>query len=149
MATMQRWDPFRDLLSLQNEMTRLFSRATGETGAGDLLGGAWAPPMDVLETQDRYTITMELPGITPDQVDITFNDGALTVRGERKFYEGESEENFHRVERRYGAFARSLTLPAQVDAEKISASFANGVLTLEVPKAEAAKPRRIEVKATS
>jgi HSP20 family protein len=151
MATaVTRWDPFRDLLSLQNEMTRLFSRAAGTAGGEDVLGaGTWAPAMDVQEAPDRYAVTMELPGITPDQVDITFNDGVLTVRGERKFYEDQPEESFHRVERRYGSFLRSITLPSRIDADRIGARFENGLLTLEVPKAEDAKPRRIEVKASS
>jgi HSP20 family protein len=151
MASITRWDPFRDLLSLQNEMTRLFSQATSGTegGGSELFAQGWVPPMDVLEEQDRYVVTMELPGITPDQVDVTFNDGVLTVRGERKFYEGRQENDFHRVERRYGAFARSITLPQTIDPEKIDAQFSSGLLTLAIPKAETAKPRRIEVKATS
>lgn len=149
MANITRWDPFRDLLNLQNEMTRLFSRTTSGDGADMLATGSWVPAIDVLEEPDRYTITMELPGVTADQVDVTYNDGMLSVRGERKFYEGRSEGDFHRVERRFGAFTRSLTLPQTIDAEKIDASFANGLLTLTIPKVEAAKPRRIEVKATS
>lgn len=149
MATLSRWDPFRELVGLQDEMTRLFSRATG-SGENELVGaGSWIPPMDVLESQDHYELTLELPGVTPDQVDVTFSDGVLTIRGERKFYEGYNEESFHRIERRFGAFTRSVTLPAQVDGDRISASFANGVLRLQVPKADQAKPRRIEVKAQS
>jgi HSP20 family protein len=140
MATLQRWDPFRDLLGLQNEMTRLFSREAG---------GAWTPALDVNESADRYTVYCELPGVKPDQVDVTVNDGVLTIRGERKFYEAQNEDNFHRVERRFGAFQRTLTLPAAVDAGNIAASFADGLLTITIPKAETAKPRRIEVKATS
>ncbi len=151
MASITRWDPFRDLVTLQNEMTRMFSRAaTGGGEGGELLGaGSWIPPMDVHESPDRYTVTLELPGVAPDAVDVTFNDGALTIQGERKFYEGYSEDSFHRVERRFGSFARSIALPSQVDADKIAAKFTNGLLTLEIPKAEQAKPRRIEVKAHS
>jgi HSP20 family protein len=148
MATLQRWDPFRDLLSLQNEMTRLFSRAAGE-GSGETGWGSWTPALDINEAPDRYTVYCELPGVKPDQVDITVNEGVLTVRGERKFYEAQNEENFHRVERRFGAFQRTITLPSAVDSDKIEATFDHGLLTIVIPKAETAKPRRIEVKATS
>jgi HSP20 family protein len=147
MATLQRWDPFRDLLNLQNEMTRLFSRATGEQG-DTLRSGLWAPPLDVHESADAYTVWAELPGIQPDQVEVTVDDGMLTIRGERKFYEAEDEQSFHRVERRFGAFERAVGLPQTVDAERIEASFNDGLLKVWIPKAENTKPRRIEVKAS-
>ena len=140
-----RWDPFRDLLHLQNDMTRLFGRAYGE----DVEGGAraWAPPIDIFETPEAYNVVAELPGFSPDQVDVTVNEGTLTIKGERKFYDEASEENFHRVERRFGAFQRAVSLPQQVQADKVVASFDKGVLTVSIPKAEQAKPRRIEIKA--
>jgi HSP20 family protein len=149
MATLQRWDPFRDLLNLQNEMTRLFNRATGDTASGEAGWGAWVPALDINESPEAYTVYTELPGVTPDQVDVTVNEGTLTIRGERKFYEAQDEENFHRVERRFGSFQRSITLPQAVKSDAIEAAFKDGVLTVTIPKAETAKPRRIEVKATS
>jgi HSP20 family protein len=150
MATLQRWDPFRDLLNLQNEMTRLFSRATGEPGGSEGAGwGAWVPSLDIHESPDAYTVFAELPGVKPDQVDVTVDEGTLTIRGERKFYEAQNEENFHRVERRFGSFQRTIALPQAVKSDAIEAAFADGVLTVTIPKAETAKPRRIEVKATS
>jgi HSP20 family protein len=142
-----RWDPFRDLMSIQSELNQLFGRTYG--GEGETVRGAeWAPPLDVHETADRYVITVELPGLGPDDVDISFEDSVLTVTGERKFYSGRSEGDFHRIERRFGTFGRSLTLPATADANAIEASFDAGVLTIAVPKREEAKPRKIQVKAT-
>ena len=140
-------DPFRDLLNLQNEMTRLFGRAYGEEAEGTR--STWAPPIDIYETQDAYRVVAELPGFGPDDVDVTVNEGQLSIRGERKFYDEVSEENFHRVERRFGAFQRIVSLPQQVQADKVEAAFDKGVLTVSIPKAEQAKPRRIEIKAQS
>ncbi len=145
MAT--RWDPFRDLMGIQNEMNRLFGRTYGsESGEFDARG-AWAPAMDIYETPDRFAIVVELPGMNSGDVDITVEDGILSVSGERKFYSDVSEESFHRIERRYGSFQRRITLPQQADAGKIDASMSNGTLKIEVAKAEQAKPKRIEVKA--
>jgi HSP20 family protein len=142
-----RRDPFRDLLNLQNEMTRLFGRAYGDEAEGTR--STWVPPIDIYETQDAYKVVAELPGFGPDDVDVTVNEGQLTIRGERKFYDEVSEENFHRVERRFGAFQRIVSLPHQVQADKVGAAFDKGVLTVSIPKAEQAKPRRIEIKAQS
>ncbi|HVL89510.1 MAG TPA: Hsp20/alpha crystallin family protein [Actinomycetota bacterium] len=144
MTNLSKWDPFRDLLGIQTEMTRLFDRAYGDNGTGARM---WAPPVDIAETPDGYRVVIELPGFGPDQVDVTVTDGALTVKGERKFYTDVAEESFHRVERRFGAFQRTVALPTQVQADRIEASFDNGLLTIDVPKAEAVKPRRIEIKA--
>lgn len=143
MSNMSKWDPFRDLLGIQTDMTRLFDRAYGEGGTSR----TWAPPLDIAETPDGYRVVVELPGFGPDQVDVTVSDGALTIKGERKFYTDVAEESFHRVERRFGAFQRTVAMPTQVQADKIDASFENGVLTIDVPKAEAVKPRRVEIKA--
>ncbi|HEV2907571.1 MAG TPA: Hsp20/alpha crystallin family protein [Actinomycetota bacterium] len=141
-----RWDPFRDLMSIQNEMNRLFGRTYGGD-VGDNTRGAWAPALDVFETQEKFVITMELPGVSPDDVDISVEDSTLIVRGERKFYSEQQEESFLRIERRFGEFTRSLTLPSTADAESIQASFDQGVLTIEIPKREEAKPRKISIKA--
>ena len=144
---MSRWDPFRDVMSIQNEINRLFGRtyAGGESAAGT--PGAWMPPLDIYETKDKFVVTVELPGVEPDDVDVSVEDSTLTIRGERKLYQEVDEDSFHRVERRYGAFARSLALPQTANAEGIEASFDRGVLTVEVPKAEEAKPKRLPVKA--
>jgi HSP20 family protein len=142
----RRWDPFRDLMSIQNEMNRLFGRTYGGD-LGESTRGAWTPSLDVYETQEKFVIIMELPGVSPDNVDISVEDSTLMVRGERKFYSEQNEESFHRIERRFGEFNRSLTLPSTADAENIRASFDAGVLTIEVPKREEAKPKKITIKA--
>lgn len=145
-----RWDPFRDLMSIQNELNRLFGRtyAGGEAGGSGAGSGAWVPPLDIFETKEKFVLTAELPGVAPDTVDVTVEDSTLTIQGERRFYEGVPEEAFHRVERRFGPFARSVSLPQTANSEQIQASFDKGVLTIEIPKAEEAKPKKITVKAT-
>jgi HSP20 family protein len=144
---MSRWDPFRDLMGIQNEINRLFGRTyAGGEAAGS--AGAWVPALDIYETKDTFVVTVELPGLDPADVDVSVEDSTLTIRGERKFYQEVDEDSFHRVERRYGAFARSLALPQTANAEKIEASFDRGVLSIEVPKAEEAKPKKISIKAT-
>jgi HSP20 family protein len=147
-----RWDPFRDLMSIQNELNRLFGRtfAGSEAGeGGSWASGSWVPPLDVYETEDRIVVDLELPGVEPADVDVSVEDSVLTVQGQRKFYAEISEEQMRRVERRFGTFSRSLTLPATADAEKIEARFDKGILTLDIPKREEAKPKRIEIKASA
>jgi HSP20 family protein len=138
-----RWDPFQDLLSIQDEMNQLFGRIFGQQ-AGQR---AWAPVLDIAERPDAYLVTVEVPGVKPEDLDITLEGGVLTVQGERRFQDESTDQQWHRVERRYGAFRRSITLPSQVKADKIEASFDNGLLRVLVPKAEAAMPKRIEVRA--
>ena len=150
MATMMRWDPFQDLRSAQEEMAQMSPMLAHALGLhaqpqGNDRATAWAPALDISERKDAYLVTVELPGVEADDLDITLEDGLLTIQGERHFANDSSEQQFHRVERRYGAFRRSITLPAQVQAEQIEASFDNGVLQILVPKAEEAKPKRIQV----
>src|SRR4029453_2111121 len=110
-------------------------------------GRVWAPALDISERKDAYVVTVEVPGINAEDLDITLEDGLLTIQGERQFTQESAEQQFHRVERRYGSFRRSITLPSQVRADAIEASFENGVLEVVVPKPEEAKPKRISVKA--
>jgi HSP20 family protein len=142
-----RWDPFRDLDSIQGELNRLFGRTYGggELGTGS---SNWMPPIDVREQKERFVVSLELPGVEPDDVDVSVEDSTLSIRGERRFSEETEDEEYHRVERRYGQFARSLSLPPTADANAIEASFDKGVLTITVPKAEQAKPKKISIKAT-
>lgn len=135
-----RWDPFRDLTSVEEEFDRLVGRAFSRS--------AWVPALDVRETDDRFELTVDLPGIEPDDVTVNYEDGTLSISGKREFSKEESGETWHRVERGFGTFARQVRLPRTADAERIEASFDRGVLTVSVPKTEAAKPRTIEVKAT-
>lgn len=141
MASVVRWDPFRDITSLRDEMDRLFSRSLGES-AGPRM---WSPAVDVVEQPDAIVVKAELPGIAPDQIDIEVDDNVLTIRGERKFEEQVEEGRFYRLERSYGHFQRSLGLPQGVRSDDISASFDHGVLEVRVPKAEEVKPRKIAV----
>jgi len=145
MTTLARWDPFRDFVSIQGELNKLFGRAY----AGGEFAGAWVPAMDVSETPERFQVTVELPGIDPKDVEVSVEDSTLTIRGERSFSEDVKEESYHRVERRYGSFVRAISLPQYADEERIEASFDKGVLTVDVPKVEAAKPKKITVKATA
>lgn len=114
-------------------------------GQGEEVGRMIAPAMDVAESADRYTITAELPGLRKDDVKITVENGVLTISGEKKFEREEKKEDYHLVERRYGTFYRSVTLPNQVDSDKASAKFQDGVLVIEVPKLEQAKPRTLKI----
>jgi HSP20 family protein len=151
MTTMMRWDPFQDLRSAQDEMAQMspmLAHALGlhtqQQGTGTAT--AWAPALDISERKDAYLVAVELPGLKPEDLDITMEDGLLTIQGERHFAHDSSEQQYHRVERRYGAFRRSITLPAHVLAEGIQASFEDGVLQILVPKAEEAKAKRIQVR---
>jgi HSP20 family protein len=147
--SVMRWDPFRDLLSIQEEMNQLFNRAFGRSSGEAGEGGTarmWAPALDITERKDAYLVTVEVPGVNQDDIDITLEDGLLTISGERKLTQESSDQQFHRVERRYGAFRRSITLPSQVRADAIEASFENGVLEVLLPKAEEAKPKKITVR---
>ena len=153
MTTMMRWDPFQDLRSAQDEMaqmTPMLAHALGlharQQGNDRAMTTAWAPALDISERKDAYLVTVEVPGVEAEDLDITMEDGLLTIKGERQFTSESSEQQFHRVERRYGAFRRSITLPAQVQADQIEATFDNGVLQIVVPKAEEAKPKRIQVR---
>jgi len=138
-----RWEPFRDVMSLQNEMNRLFETLQpGDVGGGN---GAWTPFLDLVEQDDQFLIEVDLPGIQPEDVDVTLDQNLLTIRGERKTSSILTQENVRRSERRYGSFLRTISLPSHVDADAIQADFADGVLRISVPKAEQAKPRKIKV----
>jgi len=134
----------------QDQMNRLLAHALGLHGQWQCTATdgspAWAPALDISERKDAYLVTVELPGLKPEDLDITMEDGLLTIQGERQFAHDYSEQQFHRVERRYGAFRRSITLPAHVMAEQIEASFENGLLQILVPKAEEAKAKHIQVR---
>ena len=144
---MSRWNPNRDVASLQDEVERMFQQVFG--GSRTSSAGAWSPALDVEETEDHFVLHVELPGVSPDDVEVNFEENVLTVAGERRFYEERDAEGFRRVERHFGRFHRAVRLPDRVDAEHIDAAYKDGLLTITVPKAEEAKPRRIEVKASS
>jgi HSP20 family protein len=135
------WD---ELSTMRGE----FDRMLGRRDAG--VTTPWCPVVDVHETKDELVFHAELPGMSPDDVEVSVENGVLTVSGEKKqeIEEGEEKADYHLIERRYGRFERRFSLPRSVDAERVNAQFSNGVLTIQLPKAEAAKPRKIEVKAT-
>lgn len=142
-----RYDPFRELRSLQDDMNRLFSTAFPRSGEGEgLTRGVWNPSVDISETQNAIVLEAELPGMKPEEVDITIDNNVITLRGERKFEKKDERDNYHRVERSYGSFTRSFTLPRTVTGEDAQAEFSNGVLRVTLPKREEAKSRKIEIK---
>jgi HSP20 family protein len=148
MANLARWDPFQDLLAIQDEMNQLFGQVMGQGSRAKEAGArAWAPALDIAERNDAYVVTVEVPGVKPEELNITLENGVLTISGERRFETETKEEQFHRIERRYGAFRRSVTLPDRVTADAVEASFEDGLLQVVVPKAEEAKPKRIEIRA--
>jgi HSP20 family protein len=145
--TIVRWEPLRELNSLQSEMNRLFNTVFDAPpgGASGPVLRRWAPAMDLVESGDHFVLRADLPGMSEDDVSIEFEDGTLTVSGERQAEHESQDEGFHRVERSFGAFSRSLTLPKGVDADAVTASFDRGVLEIRIPKPEQKKPRRIEI----
>jgi HSP20 family protein len=144
MANVTRWNPSNQAAAVREPLFRLFDTFFNE-GGEDLASRTWTPPVDIQETDDAYRIQAELPGMTRDDIQITMENNVLRLSGERKFEKDVKKENFHRIERVYGTFTRSFALPTQVSPEKVEAKFENGVLTITVPKAEQAKPRRISI----
>ena len=145
--TIVRWEPLREFGTLQNEMNRLFNAvfdapATGGNG-GTLR--RWMPAMDLVESGDHFVLRADLPGMGEEDVKIELEDGTLTISGERKAEHETKEEGYYRVERAFGSFSRSLTLPKGVNPDQVSASFDRGVLEVRIPKPEERKPRRIEI----
>jgi HSP20 family protein len=144
MSNLVRWDPFREMLSLRRTMDRLFDDAL--TGSqSEYLPGAWNLALDVIENDDEYQVKASVPGIKPEDLDITYNNNTLMIKGEMKEEREVEETRYHLRERRFGSFSRSLTLPSNVNAEGIRADYDSGVITLHLPKAEEAKPKRITV----
>jgi HSP20 family protein len=143
-VTIVRWEPFRELSSLQTEMNRLFNAAfdTPASGAGSR---RWTPAMDLVETDDQFVLRADLPGVAESDVKIELDDNVLTLSGERKAEHRENGEGFYRVERSFGSFSRTLTLPKGVDPEGVSAAFKQGVLEVRIPKPAQSKPRRIAI----
>lgn len=142
-----RWNPFQDLVSLQERMNRLFEqtldRSRGEREV--MVAGTWAPAVDIYETPESIVLQAELPGLGKDDIDIQVRDNILTLKGERRSEKEVKEGNYLRVERAYGGFQRAFTLPAAVQADKIRAVFKDGVLDVSIPKAEEAKPKQIKI----
>jgi HSP20 family protein len=154
MAIRTRWDAFHDLRGAQdqlNEMYKLLAQVRGQqalqSGTGATSVPAWAPPVDISERKDAYVLTVELPGVKVEDLEIAFQEGLLTIQGERQPTQDSTDEQFHVLERRYGLFRRSITLPLHVQADAIEASTEDGVLQVLIPKVEEVKPKRIDVDA--
>lgn len=142
-----RWQPFRELSMLQDRMNKLFEDFLGERGELEGPSPGWVPAVDIYEDKDRIVLKADLPGIEQKDITLDVEANRLTLKGERRLEKETREENFHRIERSYGSFVRSFSLPTTVDAEKISASFKNGVLEVTLPKKEEIKPKQITIEA--
>ncbi len=146
--TLVRWDPFRELEDMSDRLNRMFSRPSlpRTNGKETMVVADWVPSVDVSETEGAYQIKAEIPDVKKEDVKVTLEDSVLTIQGERRQEKEETGKKYHRVERSYGRFVRSFTLPDLVDEEKVKAEFRDGVLNLQLPKSEKAKPKAIEVK---
>ena len=145
--TLTRWEPFREMEEFQNRLSTLFGRPLRRTnGREEITLPEWTPLADITEDDKEYLIKAELPEMKKEDVKVTVENGVLTISGERKFEQEEKKKKYRRVERGYGTFMRSFTLPDDADFNKVNAQFKNGVLMVHVPKSERAQPKQIEVK---
>ncbi len=148
MSSITRWDPFRELDDLQNRLSTIFGRAPVKKD-GDkreaLTVAEWAPLVDIVEDDKNYVIKAELPGLKKEGIKVGVQDDVLTISGERKYEKEEKDKKFHRIERAYGSFMRSFTIPEDSDGEEVSAEFKDGILRVHLPKTEKVKPKQIEV----
>ena len=148
MMAIVRWDPFRDLMTIQERMNRLFDQTLSKTRTEDeegLTASTWSPSVDIYETADSIVLKAELPGLNRENIDIQVRDNTLTLKGERKFEREVKDENYLRIERSYGAFQRGFSLPTVIQQDKIKATFKDGVLEVSMPKAEEAKPKQVKI----
>ena len=149
MNALTRWDPFKEMEELQNRMVRFFGVAPARTPNRDkeaMTVTEWAPSVDITEDDKEYLVKADLPEVKKEDVKVTVENGILTITGERKFEKEEKDKKYHRIERSYGNFLRSFTLPDGADGTKVSADFKDGVLKVHLPKTEKAKPKAVEVK---
>jgi len=149
MRTLTRWEPINDISNLSQRMDRMFEELMGRglrrLAEDDRLRGSWSPAVNILEKKDAIVITADLPGLKAEDVDVTVDNGVLTIRGERRLEEASEGETYHRVERVYGVFERTFTLPNSVDVNTIDAKFRNGEMVVTLPKREESKPRAVKV----
>ena len=141
-----RWDPFRDLVSIQERMNRLFDDTLSRHGSEESFFTTWAPPVDIVEKEKEIVLYAELPGLNKEDIKLEIKDNILTLSGERKMEKEVNEENYHRVERAYGRFARSFTLPYNIKSGAVNANYKNGVLTVVLPKADESKSKQISIR---
>jgi HSP20 family protein len=149
MTLLTRWEPIRELASLQDRLNRIFNDSFSPvTSQESLSAGSFVPPVDVYEDEQGISLKMEVPGIEEKDIDVRLENNLLTVRGERKLESETKEENYHRIERRYGSFTRSFTLPNTVNPEEVKAGYSKGVLTIKLGKRVEARPKQIKVDVT-
>lgn len=143
-----RWDPFRELEDVSDRLNRIFARpaSSGTNGKETMIVAEWAPSVDISETEEAYQIKAEIPDVKKEDVKITLEDGVLTIQGQRKQAQEQHNTKYHRIERSYGSFARTFSLPDVIEADQVKAEFKDGVVHLHLPKSEKAKPKAIEVK---
>ena len=149
MNTLIRWDPFKDMDELQSRLTKLFGLPPARTGNGGqelMTVSQWTPSVDIIEDEKEWLVKTELPEVKKEDVKVTVEDGVLTITGERKLEKEEKDKKYHRIERSYGNFLRSFTLPDSADGAKVNAEFKDGVLKVHLPKSEKGKPKAVEVK---
>ena len=144
MTTITRWNPWRDMLALQERMSRIMDEQGKRDPDPEY--GTWIPPVDLREEESQFVIEMDLPGIKKEDIEINVENNVLTLRGERRFERESEKANFHRIERYYGKFLRTFTLPSLIQAGEIGASFKDGILEVVIPKAEESKPKKISIK---
>ncbi len=141
-----RWDPFRELATLRDKMNRLFEDTFTSRGEErELVSGTWTPSVDIYVTDGEIVLNAEVPGIDEKDIEVKIEDNTLSIKGERKFEKETTEENYHRIERSYGSFYRSFTLPRNIEQDKIQAEHANGVLKISMPKKPELKPKKVKV----
>jgi len=151
--TLIRWNPSRDLMDVEREFGKLFNSFNrrfgfddGDTDREELENAVWSPLTDISENKDEYLLKMDLPGVTKNDLKLSYENGELKISGERKQEKEDKESKYHRIERTYGKYFRSFTLPKQIHAENIKAEFKDGQLTVTIPKSEEAKPKELEIK---
>ena len=141
-----RWDPYKDIVTLRDRMNRLFEdMSSPKSEEKNIMAGAWAPSVDIYENEHEVVLAAEIPGVDEKDVEIKVEDNNLTLRGERKFEKETKEENYHRIERSYGSFFRSFSLPSYIDQDRIEAEHENGVLKIRMPKRAELKPRKVKI----
>ncbi len=146
MAIVRWTDPFKDFAQLQDRINRVFSETYGRGDEGLLSSGSWMPPVDIYQSGDHeLVLKAELPDMTREDIEVMVDNGTLTIKGEKKLSNEVKDDQYHRIERRYGTFSRSFSLPPTIDAGRVGAEYKNGVLTVKLPMREEAKPRQIKV----
>jgi HSP20 family protein len=143
--TLVKWEPFRDLMAMQDRMTRLIDETLSRIWKEDMAQGVWSPSVDILERGDEVVLKVDLPGVSQNEIDIRVEEGTLTIQGERKFVRESSEENYVQIERPYGTFRRTFSIPRTIDQESIKASYKDGVLRIILPRKQEIQPKQIVV----